>query len=123
MPTEHDPPSLFESFLSRHPISDELRRSIYGEVVLLRQAFRANPRPKSMGAMKNDETIAKLVTTRPEADIAADLKRRVDEAMVPLAALMDEAATHGLQVMWDNFMVGPPAMRFRVNGLRIVKNY
>lgn len=39
MPTEPKPPSLFESFLSRHPISDELRRSIYTEVVLLKQAF------------------------------------------------------------------------------------
>jgi hypothetical protein len=33
------PPSLFESFLSRHPISDELRHSLHAEVVLLGQAF------------------------------------------------------------------------------------
>ena len=37
--TGQQPPSLFESFLSRHPISDKLRRSIHAEIVLLHQAF------------------------------------------------------------------------------------
>jgi len=32
-------PSLFESFLSRHPISDELRRSLAAEITLLGKAF------------------------------------------------------------------------------------
>lgn len=70
-----------------------------------------------------DDSIAQLVTTRPEADVASDLKRRIEAALVPVAALMDEAAMSGLQVQWDNFGNGPPTMRFRVNGLRLVKFY
>jgi hypothetical protein len=68
-----------------------------------------------------DETVAKLVTTKPDAEVAADLKRRMEEALVPALALMDEAAAAGLQFQWDNFAPGPPYMRFRVNGMRLVK--
>jgi hypothetical protein len=67
--------------------------------------------------------IAELVPTRPEAEVAADLKRHIEEAMQPLCDLMDEAAKHGLQVQWDNFSFGPPQMRHHANGLRLVKFY
>ena len=69
------------------------------------------------------EGIAKLVTTRPEAEIAADIKRRAEVPLAQVAALMDEAAQHGLQMTWDNFTAGPPTMRYRVNGLRLIKFY
>jgi len=68
-------------------------------------------------------TIAKLVTTKPEAEIAADLKARLEAALAPVAALIDEAAGHGLQVNWDGFVMGPPTMRHRVNNLRLVRTY
>lgn len=35
-----EPPGLFESFLSRHPISDEMRRALAREIVFLTEAFR-----------------------------------------------------------------------------------
>ena len=72
----------------------------------------------------SDGEIAKLVTTRPEAEVAADLKRRVEEALAPVCALMDEAATQGLQVQFDNIAYhGPPMMKHKVNGLRVVRCY
>lgn len=76
-----------------------------------------------MSEVGKGENIATLVTTRPESEIALDLKRRAAEALEPLARLMDEAAANGLQITWDNFFVGPPLMRFHVNNLRVVKNY
>lgn len=69
------------------------------------------------------ESVPKLVPTRPEAEVAADIKRRFEEACLPIAALMDEAAASGLQVQWDGFSVGPPNMRFHLIGLKLVKFY
>lgn len=71
-----------------------------------------------------EESVPKLVTTRPEAEIAADLKARIEEAIRPVLAVMDEAVQHGLQVQFDNIaFMGPPIMRHRLNGLRLVKIY
>lgn len=67
--------------------------------------------------------IAQLITTRPEADIAADLKKRIEAALEPLAVLFDEAAQHGLLVQWDGILPGPPYFRHAVRGLRLVKHY
>lgn len=46
-----------------------------------------------------EDSVPKLVTTRPEAEIAADLKKRFEEAM------------------------GPPLYRNKVMNLRVVKQY
>jgi hypothetical protein len=62
-----------------------------------------------------------LTTVKGDVEIAEDLKRRIEETCAPLALLMDEAAAHGFQVVWDNFSPGPPKMRFRMNGLRLIK--
>lgn len=70
----------------------------------------------------SDEPV-KLVSTKPETEIAADLKRRIEEALVPVCALMDEAAAQGLQVVWDGIGMGPPFMRHRANNLRLIKSY
>lgn len=45
--------------------------------------------------------VAQLVTTKSEADIAADLKARAVEAMKPVADLMREANAAGLRLTWD----------------------
>ena len=68
--------------------------------------------------------VAELVPTKPEAEVAADLKRRMEEALAPVCAIMDEAAAKGLQIQYDNIMYfGPPMMRYKVNGLRVVRVY
>lgn len=69
------------------------------------------------------ETIPKLVTTRPEAEVAADLKLRIEEALGPVCKLIDEAAGLGLLVQWDSLSAGPPTMRSAPRGLRLVKHY
>ncbi len=82
-----------------------------------------------MSAMKDDhgpvapgDELFKLVTTRPEAEIAADIKAQLEKAFNPVCALCDEAARSGFSVQWDNLMLGP-TMKFRVNGLRLTKSY
>jgi len=67
--------------------------------------------------------VPRLVTTKPETEVAADLKRRLEEAFEPVARLMDEAAGHGFMVQWDSFSSGPPTMRNAVRGLRLVKYF
>ena len=70
-----------------------------------------------------DSNIAQLVTTKPEAEIAADLKARIVEALGPVTELMDEAALHGLLVQWDGLSPQPPFFKHRVINLRLVRNY
>lgn len=69
------------------------------------------------------DPIAQLVTTKPEAEIAADLKARLEAAFGPVCELFDEAMSHGLMIQWDGISPGPPYMRHAVRGLRIVKHY
>lgn len=73
-------------------------------------------------AEESQKSIA-LVPTKPEAEIAADLKRRVEEAIKPVLALMDEAASCGLQIQFDGIGRAPPYFRHIVQNLRIVKQY
>ena len=72
---------------------------------------------------ENSAEPVKLVTTRPEAEVAADLKRRLEEAMVAVTKLFDEATQHGLVIQWDAIQPAPPFFRHEVRGLRIVKHY
>jgi len=68
------------------------------------------------------DEVVKMVPTKPEAEIAADLKARTGAALEPIAALMAEVARAGLLVQRDN--ISPDAFgRFHVNGLRVVKHY
>lgn len=65
-----------------------------------------------------------LVTTKPEAEIAEDLKRRTEEAMKPVLALMDEAAQSGLTITWQGCAPMPPYNRFGIaGGVKITKQY
>lgn len=70
----------------------------------------------------SDEPIT-LVTTKPESEIAADIKRRLEEAMAPVCALMDEAAGHGLLIRWDAIAPKPPTFKHAIHGPRIEKHY
>lgn len=70
-----------------------------------------------------DETVARLVPTKCEADIAADLKRRIDEAFGPVLALMDEAATHGFFVRWDGIVPKPPFLKHGLVNLRLERHF
>lgn len=68
------------------------------------------------------DNVAKMIPTRPEAEIAAEIKDKMTAALEPVAALMAEAARSGLLVAWDS--ISPDAFgRFHVHGLKIVKHY
>lgn len=75
--------------------------------------------------MASDEStqIAHLVTTRSDAEIAADLKKRVEEAMGPVLLLFEEAASHGLAIQWDAIGPAAPYFRHKLHNLRILKTY
>lgn len=73
-----------------------------------------------MNEQSGDE-VARLVPTKSDAEIAADIKRRFDEAMIPVTAIMDEAVAQGLVVQFDGIMLAPPFYRHRVLGVRIIK--
>jgi hypothetical protein len=65
--------------------------------------------------------VVQLVTTRSDAEIAADLKRRLLEAFKPVLEIFDEASSSGLAIQWDNIKPVSPRYKHEVNGLRIVK--
>lgn len=65
----------------------------------------------------------KLVVTRPESEIAADLKRRMAEALQPVYELMREANQAGLVIQFDTIAPAPPTMQYIAHGLRVVKIY
>lgn len=61
-----------------------------------------------------------LVVIKKDVEVAEDLKRRIEDAMIPVCLLMDEAVACGMQIAWDGVVISPQ-MRHRVNGLRVVK--
>lgn len=72
--------------------------------------------------MSDQAQVPKLVPTLPEAEIAADLKKRAEEAFKPLLDILDEGATRGLHISWDSIIPGA-RLTHVVNGLRVTKTY
>jgi hypothetical protein len=75
--------------------------------------------------MSEDEhsgEIARLVPTKSEAEIAADIKKRVEAAFQPVLAIFDEAALSGLHISWESIGLGP-SFKHQINNLRIIKYY
>lgn len=70
---------------------------------------------------ESQESIVQLVTTRSDAEIAADLKRRMMEDIRPVLQIFDEAAEAGLVVQWDSIKPQLPRYKHELLGLRIVK--
>ncbi len=68
------------------------------------------------------EAIA-LVPTKPDAEVAADLKHRLAEAMAPALKIFDEAAVAGFIVQWESIAPQAPFYRHGINGLRLVKHF
>lgn len=78
--------------------------------------------------MSDDENlkIINIASSRPsDAEIAAALKHRLMEAMIPVLKIMDEALAHRMHVRWD--ALGPVSNGFEIkNGitnLQIVRIY
>ncbi len=63
-----------------------------------------------------------IVPTKPEAEIAAELKARAVELLKPLCELMDEAAAKGLAIQFDGIGMGM-AYRHEALRLRVAKIY
>jgi hypothetical protein len=73
--------------------------------------------------MSEDTATPRLVPTKPEAEIAAELKQRFEQAIAPAMAIMDEAVTHGLLVQFDAIAATPPFFRHKPINLRIAKHF
>jgi hypothetical protein len=67
------------------------------------------------------ESVVQLLTTQSDAEIAADLKRRLLEDIRPVLQIFDEAAEAGLIVQWDSISPRLPRYKHELLGLRIVK--
>jgi hypothetical protein len=68
--------------------------------------------------------IATLVASRKgEAEVAADLKKRFEDAMLPALVLMDEANHEGLAIQFDGIAISAPIYRHRILNLRVIKQY
>ncbi len=70
---------------------------------------------------ESQDSIVQLVTTRSDAEIAADLKRRMLEDIRPVLQIFDEAAEAGLVIQWDSIKPQLPRYKHEMIGLRIVK--
>jgi|GEM_PF-1773878 hypothetical protein len=68
-----------------------------------------------------NKAIATLVPTQSDAEIAADLKRRVIEAHEPVLALLDEAHAAGFEIICGCGLA--PTGRHVITHLRIAKLY
>ncbi len=66
------------------------------------------------------EDVAKLVTTKPDQEIADDMRRRMTVALGPVCDLLNEASAQGLLI---EFQVGqmPPFNRIGVLKIGINK--
>ena len=74
-----------------------------------------------MSDAEEGNPVVQLVTTRSDAEISADLRRRLLEAFKPVLEIFDEASTSGLAIQWDSIKPVSPRYKHEVNGLRIVK--
>lgn len=70
---------------------------------------------------ESSEPVVQLVTTRSDAEIADDLRRRMMEDIRPVLQLFDEAAEAGLVIQWDAIKPVLPRYKHELTGLRIVK--
>ena len=70
---------------------------------------------------ENPESVVQLITTRSDAEIAEDLKRRLIELMKPVLEVFDDAAASGLVIQWESISPSSPRYKHEVKGLRIVK--
>jgi hypothetical protein len=70
---------------------------------------------------ENTEPIIQLLTTRSDAEIAADIKQRLLEAFRPSLEIFDEASAAGLAIQWDSISPVAPRYKHQILGLRIVK--
>ena len=74
-----------------------------------------------MSDADQQEPIVQLVTTRSDAEIAADLRQRLLREIRPVLQIFDEAAEAGLAIQWDSISPLSPRYKHEVTGLRIVK--
>jgi hypothetical protein len=74
-----------------------------------------------MSDADQQEPVVQLVTTRSDAEIAADLKQRLLQAMRPVLQIFDEAAEAGLTIQWDGISPLSPRYKHQLTGLKIVK--
>ena len=67
------------------------------------------------------DNVSPFVPPKSEVELAEDIKRRLEAALVPALAIFNEANKAGFVVQWDS--IGPPipGMPARINGLRLVK--
>ena len=70
---------------------------------------------------ENPESVVQLITTRSDAEIAEDLKRRLIEHMKPVLEVFDDAAASGLVIQWESISPSSPRYKHEVKGLKIVK--
>ena len=68
------------------------------------------------------DPVVSLVTSRPDAEIAADFKVRMQEAMNPVLAIFDEAIVAGMIIQMDGIAAVPPLFKHQLLGLRVVKH-
>jgi hypothetical protein len=76
-----------------------------------------------MSESEDNNPVVQLVTTKSDAEIAAELKARLQEAFKPVLAIFDEAATHGLAIRWDAIKPVSPRYKHEVTGLNIIKYF
>lgn len=68
-----------------------------------------------------ESNVATLVPTKSDAEIAADLKRRVVEAYQPLLALFDEAHAAGFEINCNSGLT--PIGKHMIMQLRVARVY
>ena len=72
--------------------------------------------------MKDDEAPARLIPNKPETEIAADLKKRINDVLNQVCPLMDEAAKAGFLVRWAGINPGQFG-RHEVFDLHLLKRF
>jgi hypothetical protein len=71
----------------------------------------------------NESPVVSLVTTKSDAEVAEDIKARVNEILADLLPIFDEATAAGLMIAWDAIAPAPPFFKHKVHGLKIIKHF
>ncbi len=67
-----------------------------------------------------NENVTKLITTKPDAELAQEYKTRAVECHKPLLELLNEAHRNGFII---NLQCGPTPMGIQITNLQVLKSF
>ena len=71
----------------------------------------------------DNNLIATLIPNRPDAEVARELRARMQRAFEPIIEIMDEAIRLGLVVTWGGFTFNPQTGHYSAPSIDVARHF